>query len=317
MHEVFLSIVSLVDPDISLVNKYLKKISQVLQKKFSSYEIILVNCNQETTHRSLLKEISLLEDAVLKEVSIYNLSNRTDKSSAIVAGLDNAHGDYVILLDMNLGGETDIIEKLFLETQRNFDIVYLKYEKRRIPLIRKNLIRFFYFLVNKFSDLELDYRTHSNRIISRRALNRLLMNRGDWNFLTANLSDVGYSSSYLISDISTGREKRPLYDDVRRAVAILMSVTTLFNKLFLYLFFVSLSFSILVIVNALLVRFYGHDILWYPRDYVPGWAFIVVFLAITFNILLVILYFLYIYLTTIYNQVIKKPMYTIESIDKF
>ena len=317
MHEAFISIVSVMDPNISMVRQYLVKVSEALKNQFNDYEIIILNCSGATTIHSLLKDISRLDPLVLKEVSIYNLSNRTNKSSAIVAGLDNAHGDYVILLDMPLSDDPDIIERLYLESQKNLDIVYLKYENRRIPFMRKYLLRFFYYLINKFSDLKLDYKVHTNRIISRRALNRLLMNRSDWSFLVANLSDVGYSSSCLVSDVPYEAEKRPLYEEIRRAITILMSRTTLFNKMFLYLFFVSLSFSVVVIINALLVRFTGHDILGWPREYVPGWTFIVVFLAITFNIVLVILYFLYIYLSTIYRQVLKKPMYNIESIDKF
>ena len=175
----------------------------------------------------------------------------------------------------------------------------------------------FYYLIRKFSKLDLDYKDHSNRIISRRALNRILKLRGNWSFLLANLSESSYPTSHLVVDIHNKKNSKSFSDQIRFTISILISRTNLFNKLFIYIFLISSIFSFAVIVNALLVRYKGYDIFGVIREYVPGWTFIVIFTAITFNILLVSLYFLYIYLSTIATSVQRNPLYTIESIDKF
>jgi hypothetical protein len=316
MYNSFISIVSPVHPDINIVKMFLQGVSQELQKKFSDYEIILINCNFYP-EQNLRESFSSMNPALLKDVSIYNFTRQIEIHNAIVGGLDNAHGDYVILLDMKFYQQTDLIEKLYLESQENFDIVCLKYKERRVSFMRKLLLKLFYNLIRRFSGMTLDYKTHSNRIISRRALNRLLTYRSDWNFLTGNLSEAGYPTSYLVTDIPPDAKEKSLHDEIRSAIPVLISRTTLLNKIFLYLFIFSLAFSFIVILNALMVRFSGHDLFGIPQEQVPGWAFLVVLLSINFNILLVILYFLYIYLTTIYAQVRRRPLYNIESIEKF
>lgn len=317
MHKSFISVVSPVHPDTRVVEKFVTTISGILQTKFSDYEMILINCRRDLSGRNLRDQLSTLSPGILKNVCIYNFSHQIETHNAIVGGLDNAHGDYVILLDMKFYEQGELIEKLYQRSQDNFDVVYLKYEDRGGSAGRRFLLKLFYNLIRKYSDMELDYKSHSNRLISRRALNRLLTTRSDWNFLIANLSEVSYPKASLITNIPPEPKEKPLYDEIRLAISVLISRTTLLNKLFLYLFVSSTFFSLLVIINALLVRFTGHDIIGLPREYVPGWAFIIIFLAITFNILLLILYFLYIYLNTIYTQVQRRPLYNIESIDKF
>ncbi|MBK8501187.1 MAG: glycosyltransferase [Saprospiraceae bacterium] len=317
MHKTFLSVVSPVHPDIEVVKNFIEAVSETLRKYFLDYELILVNPKSKFSRPNLKEDLSKMDPMDLKNVCIYHFSNDCEMENAIVGGLDNAHGDYVILLDMQFYRQTDLIEKLYIETQKNFDIVSLEYRGRGGSRIRKLLLRIFYRLLRKYSGLQLDYKTHSNRIISRRALNRLLTIRSDWNFLKANLSQVGFPATSLVTDISDDLKGKKLYDEMRLALSILISRTTILNKLFVYLFIASSLFSVLVIINAILVRFTGHDILGFPQQHVAGWAFTIIFLAITFNILLIILYFLYIYLTNIYSQVLRRPLYGIDSVEKF
>lgn len=317
MYKSFISVVSLVHPDTRVVEKFITAICGTLETKFSDYEMILINYSKDFSGRSLKDQLTSLSPDLLKNVCIYNFSHQIETHNAIVGGLDNAHGDYVILLDMKFYNQEELIEKLYKQSQDNFDIVYLQYADRSGSVSRRFLLKLFYSLIRKYSDMNLDYKSHSNRLISRRALNRLLANRSDWNFLIANLSEVSYPMTALITDIPPDSSEKPLYDEIRLAISVLISRTTLLNKLFLYFFLSSTFFSILVIINALLVRFTGHDIIGFPQEHVPGWAFIIIFLAITFNILLLILYLLYVYLNTIYTQVRRRPLYNIESIDKF
>lgn len=317
MHKTFLSIVSPVHTDINVVKEFVVKVMEVLRHNFQDYELILVNPQSNCSPSNIKESLSVIDPVLLKNLCVYHFSYDCDRENAIVGGLDNAHGDYVMLLDMSFCHQTELIEKLYIESRNNFDIVTLKYRERGGSKIRRTLLRLFYRLLRTYSGLQLDEKIHSNRIMSRRALNRLLTIRGDWNFLKANLSQVGYPTSYVITDIPEKPGDKNLFDEFRLALSILISRTTILNKLFVVLFVASSVMSLLVIVNAFMVKFAGFDLFGVPRQHVAGWAFTTIFLAITFNVLLIILYFLYIYLTNIYSQVQRRPLYGIDYIEKF
>jgi len=74
---------------------------------------------------------------------------------------------------------------------------------------------------------------------------------------------------------------------------------------------------IIVIINALKVKFAGYDLLGNPQEAVSGWTFLVVLMSIFFAITCLNLYIMAIYLANIYHEIKKRPLYIIESVQRF
>ena len=68
--------------------------------------------------------LSQLEDLTKKNITIVNLSKKVEKNSAVIAGLDQANGDYTAVIDLSFWENPMIISNLYNKIQSGFDFVY-------------------------------------------------------------------------------------------------------------------------------------------------------------------------------------------------
>ena len=310
MFSSFISVVGLVSPDKLVIKNYLINVHKELKNNFSDFEIVLVN---NRTHL----DIKELDKDILKSVTALNLSKQIDSNNAIVAGLDRANGDYTVIFDMELRDKPTLITELYKKTQENFDIVYLKYKDRKIPLRKRIFYKVFYFIMKKYSDLEIDKDIHQSRIISRRALNAINKVRENLRYMKGIYSFIGYNTCALEVDIPGNKKLEKFSEQFKLASIAITSFTNILSKLLLWIFILSLLFSISVTTNAMMVKFIGFDIFGNPQKQVPGWTFLVVLMSIMFVLLCLILYIFSVYLASINNEIKQRPVYIIESIQRF
>lgn len=315
MYNCFISIISLIEPDHKLVTRFIKNTHKVLRENFSDYEIILVN---NRIDMDIIPILQKQDTDIIKDVTIINLSKRVDTDNAIVAGLDRANGDYNVIFDMCFADRADILVDLYRKAQENYDIVYLRYKKRKIPFKKILFYKLFYFIMNRYSGLKIDPQMHSNRIISRRALNAVLQYRERWRYMKGLYTFIGYNTSFIEIDIPGDLDSKQRFSSqISSAIKAITSFTNIGNKILLWLISLSLITCALVSINALVVKYLHHDILGNPTKDVPGWTFLVIFLSLGFSLQTFILYIITIYLTGINDEIKLRPLYIIESINRF
>jgi hypothetical protein len=310
----FISIVSLIDYKEKNLRNYLINIHDILTHNFSDFEIILINngCPYDFN-----KTILALDEKIRKSTYIINLSKKIDPNNAIVAGLDRANGDYTVILDMDFYDKPHLILELYNKTQKNYDIVYLRYKKRNIPIHKRILFKIFYFIINRYSEITIDMNMHQNRIISRRALNSVLQVRESLRYMKGIFSSVGYNTSYVETDIPESETSEKFSDQFKSAIIAITSFTDIPNKLLMWIFIISTLFCIYIITSTLMVKYLGYDLFGIQRVQVPGFAFIVILLSIIFALLSLILYIVSIYIISINQEIKNRPVYIIESFKKF
>lgn len=313
MYNTFISVVTLVSSDRKTIFDYLSNIHKVLRENFEYYEIILINNGLDP---NLIKEAtSNLHKDLKKDITLINLSKRLDPDNAIVAGLDRANGDYTVIYDMDLSDKAELIIDLYKKTQENYDIVYLKYKKRNIPLQKRIFFKAFYYIMRKHSDLVIDISMHKCRIISRRALNSIIKVRENLRYMKGIFSFVGYKKCALEADIPESKVQEKLSNQFRAAIIAIISFTDILNKLLLRIFFLAIIFSCFVTSDALLIRFTGADIFGEPAEHNPI-GYLTILISIMFTILCMILYILSIYLSSVNSEIKQRPVYFIESIQR-
>lgn len=111
---------------VAEIQDTMKKINQY------EYEIILINdCSPDQTFeciRNLCKEDS-------KIIGI-NLAKNFGQHAALMAGFNNATGDYVVCLDDDGQTPADEVDKLLEKLEEGYDAVYAKYGKKKHSLFR-------------------------------------------------------------------------------------------------------------------------------------------------------------------------------------
>ena len=120
-----------------------KKVSVNLYKKYNvNIEFIFINDGSKDATLDVLKKLSE-EDSCVHFVSF---SRNFGKESAIYAGLENAHGDYVAMMDADLQDPPELLEKMYLGiVEENYDCVATRRVTRKgEPPIRSFFARCFY-----------------------------------------------------------------------------------------------------------------------------------------------------------------------------
>jgi hypothetical protein len=314
-HNTFISIIGVVHQraDRDRLPAYLSGLYPVLRTHFTDFEFIIVNNIPELTADELIEP---LPPALKQQVYLLQLSSRTNKNHAILAGLDRANGDYTVIFETIFSEQPELVVSLFQKTQEAYDIVYLRAQERRTPLPFRWLYRLFYFILKSYSRLRIDEKAHNTRIISRRALNSLLRLREDLRYMKPIYSIVGYRTATLATEVPLPADE-PLGERFRTSLIAITSYTTFLRSLMLWLFLGSLLFLIGVTANALKVKFTSTDLFGQAAEASSGWTFLVVLIAIFFAVTCLNLYIISIYLSNIYSEIKQRPPYIIESIKRF
>ena len=317
MYNSFISVVGVLQADYQLkyLQSYLRSVHSTLKKHFSDFEIILVNNKLAESPNRYIEEV---EQEIRKDVFLLNLSGITNKSHAILAGLDRANGDYTLIFELELHNQVKYIKQLFEQTRSGFDIVYLRSERRQLPARIRFFNKLFYRIMRNYSSLSVDEGAYDTRIISRRALNSLLRLRENLRYMKAIYSIVGFpTTSILLEQSFQEQDKLSFSERFKTSLVAISSYTSFLRSILFTTFLGSFIFMLGVVVNALLVKFTGYDIFGNPEEAVKGWTFLVILISIFFAVNFFILYIMSIYLTNIYQEMKQRPLYIIESIKRF
>ena len=316
MNNSFISIVTVIEKAESAekLSAYLCNLHEVLSKSFTDFEFILVNNSHWTGIREI---ISPLSPALKKSIFLLNLSSPVNKNHAIVAGLDRANGDYTIIYELDFFEKPELLLDLFEKSQTGIDIVYLRAKNRTAKLRNRPFYKLFYWILKKYSDLKVDDRAFDSRIISRRALNSLLRLRENLRYMKAIYSIIGYRMESIELDMPLRSEDTGFNEKFRTSLVAITSFTTFLRSLLLWIFLGSIVFLGIVIFNAIKVKMTSVDIFGTYSEIVPGWTFLVILTSIFFATTCLMLYIMSIYLSNIYQEIKHRPMYIIESVQRF
>lgn len=317
MYNSFISVVCVLQADYQLrhLTDYLQNVHQTLENHFTDAEIIVVNNKLAESPDSYIQNCT---PEIRKDVYLLNLSNNSIKNNAILAGLDRANGDYAIIFEPELYQQPELIHELFEKTRAGFDIVYLRTKKRKLPVHIRFFNKVFYRIMRNFSSLNVDEGAYDSRIISRRALNSLLRLRENLRYMKAIYSIVGYpTTSIELKEPILEQDKSSFSDRFKTSLIAISSFTSFLRTILLTVFIITFLFMVGVVINALLVKFTGFDILGNPEEAVKGWTFLVILVSLFFAANFLILYIMSIYLSNIYQELKQRPLYIIESIKRF
>ena len=152
------------------VEIFFKEIQKVLADQ--NYEIIYIN---DGSSDNTLKKIKKLanENSNIKYISF---SRNFGKESAIYAGLKNASGDLVCLIDVDLQHPPSLIPEM-IETVFNedYDVVAARRISRKgEPAIKSFFSHSFYKIFNRISEIELVEGATDYRVMTRQVVDSIL-----------------------------------------------------------------------------------------------------------------------------------------------
>ena len=287
-----------------LVERINKSLNNIKEWK---YEIIFVN--DDSTDNS---EKILLDLQKSNPIKIINMSRNFGVDPCVIAGFRHAKGDAIVYLHTDLQDPPEIIPKLIEKFEQGNEVVHTVRTKRHgESKFRMFITKVAYHIIHYLSDLNLPIEAGDYKLISRKALDKILMQNEFRPYVRGLSVWVGYKQTFVHYEREArgaGKSKMSLLS-AGPVVDFINGVTSYSLKpLYMGIFFgfFSIILSIFLIIYALILKFNSLAI--------PGATSIIIAISFFSGILLFTLGIIGIYLARIFEQTKGRDQYIIKDI---
>lgn len=180
---------------IDVLYEHLEKV--IAQLTEYEFRILLVNDGSKDDTLAKLQELHTRDSSV----SYVSLSRNFGKESAMLAGLDYAEGDAVILMDADLQDPPELIPQMLREWENGYDDVYARRRTRAGETwFKKASANFYYKILRRFADIDIPADVGDFRLLDRQAVNALCSLREKQRYTKGLFCWIGYNKKELIFD---------------------------------------------------------------------------------------------------------------------
>ena len=181
------------------------------------YEIIYVNDGSRDGTMKQLRAIAKEH----KEVRVISFSRNFGHQLAVTAGMDNARGDALIIIDADLQDPPEVIAQLVKAWENGADIAYGKRLKREGETVFKKFTAFCYYrLLNAMSAYPIPLDTGDFRLLDKKVADVFLKMREHNRFLRGMSGWMGFDAvpvEYVRHERQAGKTKYTLKKMLRLA----------------------------------------------------------------------------------------------------
>jgi len=279
-----------------------KRLTGVMQNISEGYEIIYVNDGSRDKTADMIRTI--IEGD--KNVRLLDFSRNFGHQTAITAGMENASGDAVIIIDADLQDPPEVILQMIDKWKQGYEVVYGKRLKRKgETFFKKWTAAAYYRLLRNMTEMDFPVDTGDFRLIDRKVCNELKRLPEKNRYVRGLVSWVGFRQTfveYVREERFAGETKYPLKKMIRFAMDGITSFSYKPLKLATYVgfFFAMVSFLYLIVVIVQTLYF---------KQTVSGWASIVAINLFFNGVTLIILGLIGEYIGRIYDESKNRPLY--------
>ena len=160
-------------------------------------DILLVDDGSKDNTLAIMQELHIKNPSV----SYLSLSRNFGKENAMLAGLDYAKGDAVILMDADLQDPPELIPQMLQEWENGYDDVYARRRNRAGETwFKKASAHWYYRILQRFADIEIPADVGDFRLLDRRAVDALCSLREKQRYTKGLFSWIGYNKKELLFD---------------------------------------------------------------------------------------------------------------------
>ena len=289
------------------INKYYDEIKKVHCKY--CMEIIFVDDGSIDKSLSIIKKLSKKDD----QINYVSFSKNFGKEAAMLAGLELASGDYIVIMDVDLQDPPYLIpEMLNCIEKEKYDIVATRRVTRKgEPIIRSFFARMFYKIISKTSKVEMVDGARDYRMMTRQVVESILKLREYNRYSKGLFSFVGFNTKWIEYENNErfdGETKWSFWKLFRYAIEGITSFTTLPLTIsaFIGLLFCVVAFIMIVFI---IVRTLIHG------DPTSGWPSLVCIIFLVSGIQLLGIGVIGEYLAKVYLEVKNRPIYIIKEMN--
>ncbi len=269
------------------------------------FEIVLVDDGSTDETPAVLNELAAAD----RRIRVVTLSRNFGHQTALTAGLEHAGGEAVVMIDADLQDPPELIPELVDWWRKGSDVVVAVREERegetRFKLMTAS---WFYRLLGRLAQIEVEQNAGDFRLLSRRALDALLAMPERNRYIRGMTAWVGFTHTnvpYRRAARVAGETKfsflkmlRFSFDAVASFSYVPLQVATFFGFLFSAIAFLGIPVAI------------GFRI---AGEFVPGITTTVIIVLLLGGIQLMAIGIIGEYLARVYDEVKRRPLYLVQS----
>ncbi|MFH0878141.1 MAG: glycosyltransferase family 2 protein [Lentisphaerota bacterium] len=245
-----------------------------------------------------------------KRVKLIRLSRNFGHQIAITAGLDCARGDAVVIIDADLQDPPEVIPSLLAKWREGFEVVYaVRSSREGETWLKKFLAASFYRMFRSMSNVQVPMDAGDFRLVDRKVADALKNVRELHRFMRGLTCWVGFNQvavTYERAARHAGQTKYPVLKSLRLA---LDAVTSFSGAPLRWVTGMGLAIALagVLMLISVIVNRYLH-----PQEYVAGWATLISLILFIGGIQLVCIGMLGQYISRIFEESKKRPLYFIK-----
>lgn len=271
-----------------------------------SWEFLFVNDGSKDNTLTKLRELRALDE----RVSMVNLSRNFGKENAILAGMDYASGDAVIIMDADLQHPVSAIPEMIYWWEQGYDDVYgLRQNRGKESWLRKRMSLAFYSLLQGTTRIEILKNVGDFRLLDRRVIDAIRSLRETQRYTKGLYCWVGYNKKEVLfeqGDRTEGKSSFNIRSLLNLAIEGITCYTTAPLRISSIIGFV-VSFAAIVYLVYVLFK----TIFW--GDAVQGFPTLLCVILFIGGIQLIVLGIIGEYIGRIFNESKQRPPYIVES----
>lgn len=269
------------------------------------FDYIFINDGSQDKTIEVLRKLS----DKFANVHYLSFSRNFGKEAALLAGLEVAQGDLVVVMDADLQDPPEMLIDMYQKIQQGFDVVGTRRINRKgEPIIRSLFAKLFYKLINILSDTKIVDGARDFRLMTRQVVDSILELSEVNRFSKGIFSWVGYNVTYLPYDNReriSGKTSWNFWSLLRYSLDGFVNFSeTPLNVAFWAgnaSFIISLLGILFVVIRKLTIN-----------ESVSGWASLVTIMLFLGGLQLMALGIIGKYLSKIFLETKRRPIYIIK-----
>ncbi len=278
--------------------------------KSLEFEYLFINDGSKDNTLNILKEYSKKD----KRVRFISFSRNFGKEAAMYAGLKEAKGDYVTLMDADLQDPPSLLPEMYSAIKNEgYDTVGTRRVTRKgEPPIRSFFARMFYKLINKMSKVEMVDGARDYRLMTRQVVDAIISLEEYNRYSKGLFSFVGFNTKWIefenvervAGETKWSFWKLLIYalEGITAFSTVPLALASVIGIIFCLLSLVAILF---IIIKTLI---FG--------DPVSGWPSLVCIIFLVSGIQLFCMGIIGQYLSKTYLETKKRPIYIIKETEK-
>ena len=250
----------------------------------------------------------MIEKAAEKNMHVTGIrfSRNFGKESAIFAGLANAEGDCIAVMDCDLQHPPETLVEMYRLWEQGYEVVEgVKRSRGKESVLHRASAGMFYKIMSKAVQIDMS-RASDFKLMDRKAVEALLSMPERNAFFRALSSWVGYRTTSVEFDVqerTEGESKWSTWSLIKYAVRNIVGFSSAPLQMITVAGVLTLFFAIVLGIQSLVKYFCGHAL--------EGFTTVILLLLIIGSLIMLSLGIIGIYIAKIYEEVKGRPRYFI------